>query len=62
MEPDFSKNNPRQSKITKTVGDLKRDLSMYRDDMELYFEGFVYYRTTRRGENILQIELNEKEA
>jgi hypothetical protein len=52
--------DPSQFKKTKTVGDLKRDLSLYSDDMELYFEGFDYYRVKQRGENILQIELNEK--
>jgi hypothetical protein len=52
--------DPKQFNKTKTVGDLKRDLSIYSDDMELYFEGFDYYRVKQRGENILQIELNEK--
>lgn len=50
-----------QDRIITTVGDLKRDLALYPDNMELYFEGFTYYRTKMRGENILQIELNEKE-
>ena len=45
-----------------TVGDLKRDLALYADDMEIYFEGFSFYRLKMRGEKLLQIELNEKEA
>lgn len=52
--------NAKQEQIIKTVGDLKRDLVIYPDDMELYFEGFVYYRTKQRGDKLLQIELNEK--
>jgi hypothetical protein len=50
-----------KKEIIKTVGDLKRDLESYPDDMELYFEGYVYYRTKQRDENLLQIELREKE-
>jgi|TARA_R110002033_G_C3894949_1_gene239257 hypothetical protein len=46
--------------IVKTVGDLKRDLESYPDGMELYFEGYVYYRTKQREKNLLQIELREK--
>lgn len=50
-----------KKEIIKTVGDLKRDLELYPDDMELYFEGYVYYRTKDRSKNQLQIELREKE-
>ena len=60
MDIDFKNIDPSQFKKTKTVGDLKKDLSIYPDDMELYFEGFEYYRVKQRGDNILQIELNEK--
>ena len=59
MDIDFKNIDPGQFKKAKTVGDLKRDLSIYSDDMELYFEGFDYYRVKQRGDNILQIELNE---
>lgn len=57
------KNNKESEKkeIIKTVGDLRRDLQSYPDDMELYFEGYVYYRTKQRDQNQLQIELREKE-
>ena len=34
--------DPNQFKKTYTVGDLKRDLSIYDNDMEIYFEGFNY--------------------
>lgn len=54
--------NTNKEQVIKTVGDLKRDLAIYPDDMELYFEGFIYYRTKQRGDNLLQIELNEKKS
>ena len=55
------KNTESQANITYTVGDLKRDLALYDDNMEIYFEGFSFYRLKMRGEKLLQIELNEKE-
>ncbi|HEX8278453.1 MAG TPA: hypothetical protein VF540_07145 [Segetibacter sp.] len=61
MDTDLSALDQSHLKTAKTVGDLKRDLSIYPDDMEIYFEGFVYYRVKQRGDKILQIELNEKE-
>jgi hypothetical protein len=61
MKGEFPTNDNTQFKKNATVGDLRRDLSLYPDDMELYFEGLVYYRVKQRGENLLQIELNEKE-
>lgn len=44
-----------------TVGELKKLLSSYSDDMEIYFEGFIFYRLKQRGDKTLQIELNEKD-
>jgi hypothetical protein len=32
-----------ENKKITTVGYLKRDLALYDDDMEIYFEGFDYY-------------------
>lgn len=55
------KNTEGQANSAYTVGDLKRDLALYDDDMEIYFEGFSFYRLKMRGEKLLQIELNEKE-
>ena len=54
MNKDEIKNN------VITVGDLRRDLEIYPDDYEIHFEGFNYYRTKKRGDKIVQIELNEK--
>jgi hypothetical protein len=53
--------DPSQFKKTYTVGDLKRDLSIYDNDMEIYFEGFNFERVKQRGEKLLQIEISEKE-
>jgi|JI6StandDraft_1071083.scaffolds.fasta_scaffold46715_3 hypothetical protein len=53
--------DPNQFKKTYTVGDLKRDLSIYDNDMEIYFEGFNFERVKPRGEKLLQIEISEKE-
>jgi hypothetical protein len=44
-----------------TVGDLKRDLAIFNNDMEIYFEGFNFERLKRRGDKLLQIEISEKE-
>jgi hypothetical protein len=54
--------NSIQIRVIKTVGDLKKDLEIYPDDMELYIEGFEYYRTKKRSDNLLQIELTEKDS
>lgn len=50
-----------QLKQTYTVGDLKKDLEVFNNDMEIYFEGFNFERLKRRGDNILQIEISVKE-
>lgn len=46
-------------KPTCTVGELKKHLEIYPDDMELNFGGLDFYRVKMRGENILQIEFEQ---
>lgn len=49
--------------MTITVGDLKRHLAAFDDDMDLEFSGgMTFYRMKRRGENLAMIEFNEFEA
>jgi hypothetical protein len=44
-----------------TVGDLRRELADWPDDIELIFsdDGLTFYRLKKRGENLLQMEFNE---
>lgn len=48
-----------------TVGDLKERLQGYSDDTEITFGAtiaavpLVFYRVKRRGDDLVQIELNE---
>jgi hypothetical protein len=44
---------------TITVGQLRRDLSLYDDDCELSFSGLTYYHIKSRGDNLAQVEFNE---
>lgn len=46
-----------------TVGDFKRYLAGYSDDLELEFSGGLnFYRIKQRGENLAVVEFNEYEA
>jgi hypothetical protein len=49
------------NKKTITVGDLIEDLKIFDKDDEIYFEGFQFFRTKKRGSKLVQIELNENE-
>lgn len=48
-----------------TVGELKEHLRLFPDDMEITFGctteavPLIFYRTKMRGDNLVQIELNE---
>ena len=42
-----------------TVKHLRDELAHWDDDAEVYFEGLDFYRSTKRGGMILQIELNQ---
>jgi hypothetical protein len=44
-----------------TVGDLRRHLADWPDDMELIFsdDGLDFYRLKDRGANVLQMEFNQ---
>ena len=42
-----------------TVGELKRDLSLYADDYIITFGGLDFYRVKQRGDKLLQIEFNQ---
>jgi hypothetical protein len=44
-----------------TVGDLRRHLADWPDDMELIFSdyGLDFYRFKKRGDNLLQLEFNQ---
>lgn len=44
-----------------TVGDLRRHLAGWPDDMELIFSdrGLDFYRLNDRGANLLQMEFNQ---
>ena len=42
-----------------TVGELKRDLSLYADDCIITFGGLDFYRVKQRGDKLLQIEFNQ---
>lgn len=43
-----------------TVGDLRRHLADWPDDMELIFsdDGLNFYRFKKRGDNLLQMEFD----
>ncbi|MGL3210929.1 hypothetical protein [Bradyrhizobium sp. BR 1433] len=49
-----------------TVGDLKRELAKWSDETEIDFGAteartpLVFYRFKKRGDKLLQIELNEE--
>lgn len=42
-----------------TVGELKMHLEAFTDDMEVSFCGLEFYRTKRRGDDLVQIEFTE---
>lgn len=42
-----------------TVGDLKRELEMWPDNMPITMGGLTFYRFKKRGENRLQMEFNQ---
>ena len=42
-----------------TVGDLKRDLSLYDDDTEVSFSGLTFYRLKQRGSKLVQVEFGQ---
>lgn len=42
-----------------TVGDLKRELEMWPDNMHITMGGLTFYRFKKRGENLLQMEFNQ---
>lgn len=44
-----------------TVGDLKRHLEAFGDEMEIFFgcEELEFYRLKQRGENLVQLEFNQ---
>ncbi len=42
-----------------TVGELRRALSLYEDDIELSFGGLEFYRVKSRGDKLAQIEFNQ---
>ncbi|TCL72352.1 hypothetical protein EDC14_100662 [Hydrogenispora ethanolica] len=43
-----------------TIGELKKQLSFYDDDDELFMGGLTFYRLKRRGEKVVQLEFNEQ--
>jgi hypothetical protein len=46
-----------------TVGDLRRHLRGFSDDTKLMFaDGLTFHRVKRRGEDLVQVELNEPES
>ncbi|MBB1329494.1 hypothetical protein H5087_09055 [Pseudoalteromonas sp. SR43-7] len=45
--------------MSLTVGDLKKQLAHYDDDVEITFNGLDFYRLKMRGENLVQIEFNQ---
>jgi hypothetical protein len=48
---------------TITVGDLKRQLASFPDDMELTFQGgLTLYRLKQRAENSVNVEFNEAQG
>lgn len=61
----MSDNFKRNYAPTLTVGQLVDDLLLFGRDCEITFGStmagaeLVFYRTKRRGENLVQIELNE---
>ena len=44
----------------QTVGDLKRQLSIYPDDYEVDFSGLDFYRLKQRGEELIQVEFSRQ--
>lgn len=42
-----------------TVGDFKRELSIFDDDAVLDFSGLDFYRLKLRGEKHVQVEFNQ---
>jgi hypothetical protein len=42
-----------------TVGELKRELEGWSDDMVLHMGGLTFYRMKQRGEKLLQMEFNQ---
>ena len=43
-----------------TVGDLKRQLSLFDDDIEISFSGLTFYRLKMRGSKLVQIEFGQQ--
>ena len=62
---DYQKQRLTEEQSRITVGDLVRQLSGYDKDTEITFGStldanlLVFYRVKRRGDNLVQIELNE---
>lgn len=42
-----------------TVGDLKRQLETWPDDMIIHMSGLTFYQFKKRGENLLQMEFDQ---
>ncbi|GAA6134385.1 hypothetical protein NBRC116188_11740 [Oceaniserpentilla sp. 4NH20-0058] len=42
-----------------TVGELKKILNLYPDDMRLDFSGLDFYRIKQRSDKLLQVEFNQ---
>lgn len=43
-----------------TVGQMKRELELFDDDMELGFCGLDFYRLKKRGEDLVQVEFDQQ--
>ena len=62
---DYEKQRLQEEQSRITVGDLVRQLSGYDKDAEITFGSIldanllVFYRVKRRGDDLVQIELNE---
>jgi len=51
--------NPSTRTPAITVADLRRQLSAFPDDAELFFGGLTFYRLKTRGPKLVQVEFNE---
>ena len=43
----------------QTVGDLRRQLSVYPEHYEVDFSGLDFYRLKQRGDELIQVEFNQ---
>jgi hypothetical protein len=50
------KNRPRLI----TVFELKAELNVFPNDMEIDFSGLDFYRLKQRGDNLVQVEFNQQ--